>query len=47
MVRYSCAVDNALPAVKKVAKFFFPSNNDNGVATAIERFLLKEGKETV
>ena len=41
MVGISCAVSNALPLVKNVAKVTdLPSNDDAGVAAAIERFVL-------
>eukprot|EP00177_Eucheuma_denticulatum_P004749 GFKZ01008633.1.p1 GENE.GFKZ01008633.1~~GFKZ01008633.1.p1 ORF type:complete len:121 (-),score=24.50 GFKZ01008633.1:35-397(-) len=41
MVGYSCAVGNALPEVKAAARFTdFRSNDDDGVAQAIERFIL-------
>lgn len=46
MVRYSCAVDNALPSVKKVARYSdIRSNDDSGVAHAIERFILNKATE--
>lgn len=48
MVGYSCAVANALPSVKAVAKYTdFSSNNNDGVAEAIERFLLSGVNVTV
>lgn len=43
MVGYSCAVANALPSVKKVAKYTdFGSNDEDAVAECIERFILTE-----
>lgn len=43
MVGFSCAVANALPSVKKVAKYTnFSSNVDDGVAEAIEQFFLSK-----
>lgn len=43
MVGFSCAVANALPSVKKVAQYTnFSSNNNDGVAEAIEQFFLSE-----
>lgn len=40
MVGVSCAVQNALPTVKQAARFTdIPSNNDSGVAAALERFV--------
>lgn len=36
---YSCAVANALPSVKAVAKAGISSNDEHGVAKAIERFV--------
>ncbi len=40
MVGVSCAVSNALPSVKQMAKFTdIPSNNESGVAVAIDRFI--------
>lgn len=45
MVGCSCAVANALPAVKEVAMYTdLPSNDDSGVAAAIERFILQPAK---
>lgn len=41
MVGFSCTVGNALPSAKAVAKYNdFRSNDEHGVAEAIERFLL-------
>ena len=43
MAGISCAVGNALPAVKYVAQYSdFPSNDDSGVATIIEKFIFGE-----
>lgn len=43
MVGYSCAVGNALPSVKSVARFTdIPSNDDHGVAHTIQRFILNK-----
>lgn len=43
MVGYSCAVANALPMVKAVAKYTdFPSNEEDGVASAIGQFFFNE-----
>lgn len=45
MVGYSCAVANALPSVKAAARYTdFSSNNNDGVAEAIERFFLSDVK---
>lgn len=45
MVGYSCAVANALPSVKAAAKFTnLRSNDEDGVAEAIERFILGGAK---
>lgn len=47
MVGYSCAVANALPSVKQVAKFTdFGSNDEDAVADCIERFILT-GAESI
>lgn len=41
MVGYSCAVGNAIPSVKEVAEFTdLPTNNEHGVAHAINRFIM-------
>lgn len=41
MVGYSCAVGNALPSVKNVAKYTdFSTNDEDGVAEVVERFLI-------
>lgn len=34
------AVGNAKPEVKEIAKYVAPSNNDDGVADAVNRFVL-------
>lgn len=48
MVGYSCAVANALPSVKAAAKFIsLKTNDEDGVAEAIERFILGGAKVTV
>lgn len=40
---YSCAVANALPSVKAVSKYTdISSNDEDGVAEAIERFVLAQ-----
>ena len=36
------AMDNAIPAVKEVADYITKSNNENGVAHAINKFVLKK-----
>ena len=35
------AVDNAWPEAKAVARFIAPANIDDGVAVAIEKYVLK------
>lgn len=41
MVEYSCAMGNALPSVKDVAKYTdFSSNDDDGVAEVVDRFFV-------
>jgi uncharacterized protein len=37
---FSVALENAVPAVKQLAKAIMPSNNDQGVAKALQRFVL-------
>lgn len=41
--KYSYAMENAHPDVKKVAKFMAPTNNEDGVIRVIKDFVLKEG----
>ena len=38
---WSFAVKNATESVKKVAQFITDSNNDDGVAKALEKYILK------
>jgi hydroxymethylpyrimidine pyrophosphatase-like HAD family hydrolase len=35
----SVAMGNAIPSIKKAARFVAPTNNDNGVAWALAKFL--------
>ena len=39
---WSFAVKNATESVKKVAQFITDSNNDDGVAKALEKYILKK-----
>lgn len=47
MVGISCAVANALPSVKAVAKYTdFASNDESGVAEAIDRLVFASKSTT-
>ena len=39
---FKVAVENAIPSLKDLADYIAPSNNDDGVAEAVRRFVLKE-----
>ena len=36
---YSYAMENAEPALKKIAKYIAPSNNNDGVLQVLEKYL--------
>ena len=36
---YSYAMENAEPALRKVAKYIAPSNNDDGVLQVLDKYL--------
>lgn len=36
---YSYAMENAEPALKKVAKYIAPSNNNDGVLQVLDKYL--------
>lgn len=41
---FAVAMGNAYDQVKEIADWIAPSNDDDGVAVAVERFVLKEGR---
>lgn len=41
LAKYSFAVDNASDYIKNIAKYYTLSNDDNGVAYAIEKYIIK------